>query len=267
MSAATEFPGSDMTGHHHHGPVAAVVPAAGRGTRFAAQSGESDDPPKQFRQMDGKPLLVHTLERLLSAGKVEIVAVVVPLSALAQARTLLQHLAPDTVELSVVAGGETRQASVAAGLAALPESVELVVVHDAVRPLFEPVWIGATIDLCRDFDGALVAIPATDTLKEVQAGGSSPKGSSGVVRRTIPRSGIWQAQTPQTFRAGILRQAVTLAEKQGTTGTDEASLVEALGGTVAVVEGSPLNIKVTTPADWAYVAWQLSLAEGAGRDG
>ena len=235
--------------------------------RFAAQAGESDDPPKQFRQLDGKPLLVHTLERLLSAGKVEFVAVAVPVSDLAYAETLLQSLAPAGVELSVVAGGETRQASVAAGLAALPEGVELVVVHDAVRPLFDPAWIGATIDLCSDYDGALVAIPATDTLKEVQAVDTGHKGSSGVVRRTIPRSAIWRAQTPQTFRAGMLRRAVALAEKQGTAGTDEASLVEALGGTVAVVEGSPRNIKVTTPDDWAFVAWQLSRETGTGHDG
>ncbi|MFB0516905.1 MAG: 2-C-methyl-D-erythritol 4-phosphate cytidylyltransferase [Candidatus Neomarinimicrobiota bacterium] len=232
--------------------AAAIIPAAGQSTRCAGEA------KKQFRQLGGKPLLVHTLERVWRARVIRTVVVVVPESDLGYARTLLQPLVPEGIELQVVAGGETRQASVAAGMAALPEDVQVVVVHDAVRPLFDPEWIGATVDLCRDFDGAIVAVPATDTLKEVEAVATTKTSCSGSIKGTLPRESIWRAQTPQTFRADILRRALQHAAETHLTGTDEASLVEAIGGRIAVVEGSPRNIKVTTPDDWRYLEWRLS---------
>ncbi len=231
--------------------VAAVIPAAGASTRSPGEIG------KQFRVLGTKPLLVHTLERVWLAEAVGMVAVAVPEENLAYARELLLPLAPEDVGLMVVVGGETRQASVAAGLEALPQDIEVVTVHDAVRPFFEPRWIRDTVALCRDFDGAIVAVPATDTLKEVEAVSATTAGSCGTISRTIPRASVWQAQTPQTFRAGILRQALRHAEETGLEGTDEASLVEAVGGRIAVVEGSPHNIKVTTPDDWRYLEWRL----------
>ncbi len=233
-------------------PLAVIIPAAGGGTRFPGEAR------KQFRLLADKPLLVHTLERVWRAEVVSLVVVAVPGEDLAGTRELLQPLAPAGVELHLVAGGATRQASVAAGLDAVPEEVEVVVVHDAVRPLLEPRWIGETAALCRDFDGAIVAIPASDTLKEVEPVSATAAGSCGTISRTIPRASVWQAQTPQTFRAGILRQALLHAEETGLEGTDEASLVEAVGGRIAVVEGSPANIKVTTPDDWRYLEWRLS---------
>lgn len=231
--------------------VAAVIPAAGASTRSPGEIG------KQFRVLGTKPLLVHTLERVWLAEAVGMVAVAVPEENLAYARELLLPLAPEDVGLMVVVGGETRQASVAAGLEALPQDIEVVTVHDAVRPFFEPRWIRDTVALCRDFDGAIVAVPAIDTLKEVEAVSATTAGSCGTISRTIPRASVWQAQTPQTFRAGILRQALRHAEETGLEGTDEASLVEAVGGRIAVVEGSPHNIKVTTPDDWRYLEWRL----------
>ena len=231
--------------------VAAVIPAAGASTRFPGETG------KQFQLLAGKPLLVHTLERVWRADAVRMVAVAVPEENLVYAGDLLQPLVPEGVGLMVVVGGETRQASVAAGLEALPQDIEVVTVHDAVRPLFEPRWIRDTVALCRDFDGAIVAVPAIDTLKEVEPVSATAAGSCGTISRTIPRASVWQAQTPQTFRAGILRQALRNAEETGLEGTDEASLVEAVGGRIAVVEGSPHNIKVTTPDDWRYLEWRL----------
>ncbi len=233
-------------------PLAAVIPAAGASTRSPGEIG------KQFRVLGTKPLLVHTLERVWRSDAVWMVAVAVPEENLAYARELLQPLVPEGVGLMVVVGGETRQASVAAGLEALPQDIEVVTVHDAVRPLFEPRWIRDTVALCRDFDGAIVAVPASDTLKEVEAGSPPAAGCSGTISRTIPRASVWQAQTPQTFRASILRRALRHAEETGLEGTDEASLVEAVGGRIAVVEGSPHNIKVTTPDDWRYLEWRLS---------
>ena len=247
--------------------VAAIIPAAGEGTRLAALDGSVGEPRKQFRLLGSKPLLVHTLERVLAARPLAAVVVAVPADDLASARELLKGSAPAGVALRVVAGGTTRQASVAAGLAALPGGVDVVLVHDAVRPLFEPGWIGAVVDLCEEFDGAIVAIRATDTLKEASTDTAGPAPAAGVISRTIPRADIWQAQTPQAFKTGILREALRRAGETGTIGTDEAALVEALGGSVAIVEGSPVNIKVTSPADWAYAEWQLAQAEGAGLDG
>ena len=231
--------------------LAAIIPAAGAGIRLPGETR------KQFRLLEGKPLLVHTLERVWLAEGVTLAAVAVPEGDLAGARKLLQPLIPAGVELLIVAGGATRQASVAAGLAALPQETQVVVVHDAVRPLFEPRWIGETAALCRDYDGAIVAVPNSDTLKEVAAVSTTTTGCSGTISRTIPRTSVWRAQTPQTFRADILRRALRHAEDTGLAGTDEATLVEAIGGRVAVVEGSPGNIKVTTPDDWRYLEWRM----------
>jgi len=235
--------------------VAAIIPAAGAGTRFPGETR------KQFRLLAGKSLLVHTLERVWLAEVVSLVVIAVPEDDLAANRELLQSLAPTGVELHLVAGGATRQASVAAGLEALPQNIQVIVVHDAVRPLFEPRWILETMALCRDYDGAIVAVPASDTLKEVAAPPATPGGYSGTISgtisRTIPRTSIWRAQTPQTFRADILRRALRHAKDTGLAGTDEATLVEAIGGRIAVVEGSPGNIKVTTPDDWRYLEWRM----------
>ncbi len=233
-------------------PLAAIIPAAGAGIRLPGETR------KQFRQLAGKPLLVHTLERVWLAEGVTLAAVAVPEGDLAGTRKLLQPLIPAGVELLIVAGGATRQASVAAGLAALPQDTQVIVVHDAVRPLFEPRWIEETVALCRDYDGAIVAVPASDTLKEVAAVSTTTTGCSGTINRTIPRTSVWRAQTPQTFRADVLRRAMRNAEDTGLAGTDEATLVETIGGRVAVVEGSPGNIKVTTPDDWRYLEWRLS---------
>jgi 2-C-methyl-D-erythritol 4-phosphate cytidylyltransferase len=233
--------------------IAAVIPAAGLSTRFAG------DTKKQFRLLGENPLLIHTLMRILTAGEIQTMAVAVPVGDLAYVQELLQPLTPKDVAMTIVAGGDSRQASVSAGLQALPDDIDIVMVHDAVRPLFESRWITATIALCRDYDGAIVAIPANDTLKKVNPPASGQTGYSRVVSRTIPRESIWRAQTPQTFRANVLRRALEHADQQGLTGTDEAALVEAIGGQIAVVEGSPHNIKVTTLEDWRYLEWRLTV--------
>ncbi|UCH11751.1 MAG: 2-C-methyl-D-erythritol 4-phosphate cytidylyltransferase, partial [Fidelibacterota bacterium] len=227
--------------------VAAVIPAAGLSTRLTG------DTKKQFRLLGEEPLLIHTLRRVMAADEIKIMAVAVPTGELTYVRELLQPIIPKDINIIVVAGGDSRQASVSAGLAALPDNIDIIMVHDAVRPLLEPRWITATIALCRDYDGAIVAIPATDTLKDIPPPAGGAAGQSRVISRTIPRESIWRAQTPQTFRADVLRRALAHAEQNGLTGTDEAELVEAIGGKIAVVEGSPHNIKVTTPEDWHYL--------------
>ena len=238
------------------GLVAAILPAAGRGSRLGGGT------LKQFRLLGDKPLLVHSLEGIVAAGVVQWFVVVVPPADLEAARGLLQGIVPHGIALEVVAGGARRQDSVAAGLAVLPDGYQVVVVHDAVRPFPRPEWIIRTVALCQSFEGAVVALPATDTLKEVQLDRAASQGHSGIIEGTLPRDRIWQAQTPQAFRVEVLRRAFQNAGEQGLMGTDEAVLVESIGGRVAVVAGSPDNIKVTTPKDWAYLEWKLSHARG-----
>lgn len=231
--------------------VAAIIPAAGASTRFEGQIR------KQFLMLEEKPLLAYTLERVWQADIVRTVAVVVPAESQSDCQELFKYLTPDSVELLVVAGGATRQASVAAGLAALPEDIDVVVVHDAVRPLFEVQWIRETVSLCSDYDGAIVAVPTSDTLKEVLVDSNSPSGNIVTISGTVTRESVWRAQTPQTFQADILRRAVQHAQEANLAGTDDASLVEAIGGRIAIVSGSTYNLKVTTPEDWQYLKWRL----------
>ena len=240
--------------------VAAILPAAGQGSRLRGGTR------KQFRLLGNKPLLVHSLEGIMAAGVVRWFVVVVPPADLEAARDLLQGVVPHGIALEVVAGGARRQDSVAAGLAVLPDGYQVVVVHDAVRPFPRPEWITRTVALCQSFDGAIVALPATDTLKEVQLDRAASRGHSGTIEGTLPRDRVWQAQTPQAFRVEVLRRAFQHAGEQGLIGTDEAALVESIGGRVAVVAGSPDNIKVTTPEDWAYLEWKLSHTRRSGAD-
>jgi 2-C-methyl-D-erythritol 4-phosphate cytidylyltransferase len=150
---------------------------------------------------------------------------------------------PGGTAVSVVAGGPTRAASVRAGLEAVPADAEVVVVHDGARPLASPDLFHAVVDAVvqQGWDGAVPALPVSDTLKVV---------SDGVVGATHDRSGLVAVQTPQAFRASVLRRA----HAGGGEATDDAALVEACGGTVRVVPGDPRNLKVTTPADLEILA-------------
>lgn len=200
-------------------------------------------------------MLVRTLERILASGVVSWVVVAAPESHLDITDEMLQSVVPSKVKLLVTVGGTTRQQSVASALLEVPDEAEIITVHDAARPCLEPSWIVQTADLCRRFDGAIVAVPSVDTLKEVTR---RTHYHSDVITRTVSREIIWQAQTPQTFRTGVLRRAVEHAQQTNLSGTDEASLVEAIGGSVAVIRGSHLNIKVTNYSDWEYLEWKLS---------
>jgi 2-C-methyl-D-erythritol 4-phosphate cytidylyltransferase len=148
--------------------------------------------------------------------------------------------------LSVAAGGAERSDSVASGLAALPETCALVLVHDAARPLVDRATIDGVVAAARRGDGAVPAVPLEDTLKEVAASA----GPAPLVTRTIPRERLWRAQTPQGFPRALLEQAHAGARRDQLPATDDAMLVERLGGTVRVVPGSVRNLKVTTEEDF-----------------
>ena len=191
--------------------VVGIVPAAGAGERLGA------DVPKAFAVLGGRRMVEWSLDVLREACDRVVVAV-------PEERA---H-PPD-----FVAGGATRSESVRAALAAAPEA-QIVIVHDAARPMVTVDLVRRCLDALEGYDGVIAAVPVTDTVKEVERG---------EVVRTPDRGRLWAAQTPQVFRAEALRRAPVAQA------TDDASLVEAIGGRVRVVEGLPENFKVTTPLD------------------
>lgn len=197
--------------------------------------------PKQFREWKGKPLLRITLEAFLQPGFPELqgIAVALPPDRLEEVSSWQLP-----VPLWTVVGGETRQDSVAAALGLLPEAPEVpVLIHDAVRP-FPPCGpILEALDSLAEWDGVVLAEPSTDTLKRVDA--------SGRILETVPRAQIHRAQTPQVARLGTWRKAFAWAAAEGHSGTDDVSLLEALGMRVRIVASPPSNLKLTTAEDWA----------------
>ena len=197
--------------------------------------------PKQFFELEGTPILIHTLRVFQQIESIGFVIVVVPLESCAWAEEQVQKNQLSKV-FKVVAGGKHRQDSVLAGLEVLPQEVELVLVHDGVRP-FVPVSV---IENClkeAEKDGAaMAAVPVKDTLKSVSI--------DRVIEQTIDRSGIWQAQTPQAAKVSVLKKAFAAAAKhKDFIATDEAALLERINFPVKVVEGSEKNIKITRPED------------------
>ena len=226
--------------------VVAIVPAAGLGVRMAGgRSAQGAAPPKQLLELDGVPILFWTLRRLATCARLrELIVAVRPADyAGVEARLAEESYA---ARVRLVEGGESRQESVANALHQVPPDTDLVLVHDAVRPLIEPVLIERVLDAAAETGAAIAGLPASDTVKQVEPAGG---GHHSHISVTIPRERIVLAQTPQVFRFDWLREAVEAAAADGFRGSDEAMLVERLGRTVTVVMGSPRNIKITTPAD------------------
>lgn len=213
--------------------VAAVVPAGGLGRRMGGPR------PKQYLTLAGVPIIVRTL-RALARG-VDAIVVAAPAERVAATRRLLaRHRVPRV--LDVVAGGAERQESVWLGLAALPQGVEWVLVHDAVRPFVPPDLIARVLTAARALGAATCGLAVRETVKRV---------ADARVTGTIPREGLWLTQTPQAFRRALLWEAHDKARRDGFLGTDDASLVERLGAEVAMVAGFHRNLKITTPEDLA----------------
>ncbi|HET8606405.1 MAG TPA: 2-C-methyl-D-erythritol 4-phosphate cytidylyltransferase [Gaiellaceae bacterium] len=216
--------------------VWAVLVAAGRGERLG------DERPKAFARLGDRVLLAESLERLDASEWVEAIVVVAPPEWEEAVIVLAEELAAGKVAASVT-GGATRAASVRAGLAEVPEEAAVVLVHDAARPLLPDEVVGRVLQpLSEGFDGAVPGLPVADTIKRVR---------SRAVVETLDRSELVAVQTPQAFVAATLRAA--LASDNLSQATDCASSVEAAGGRVAVVEGDPRLLKITTPADLALV--------------
>ncbi len=208
--------------------------------------------PKQFLQLDGRPILVLTLRAFLQVRRIHRIFIAVRKNEIPRVEAQLQeHSITDRI--SVVEGGDTRQNSVSYALKNLPAAAEdIVLVHDAVRPLIDPATIERIIDEVVRHHAAIVGMPAVDTIKQVER-----TADGAIITSTIPRERIVLAQTPQGFRCDLLRRAFDAAEADGFSGTDEASLVERLGIEVAVVPGSARNFKITQPGDLALAEFYL----------
>jgi 2-C-methyl-D-erythritol 4-phosphate cytidylyltransferase/2-C-methyl-D-erythritol 2,4-cyclodiphosphate synthase len=209
----------------------AVVVAAGSGARAGG--------PKQWRLLGGRPVVRWSVEALLAAGAARVV-VVIPAGAESEAEAALAGLP----RVFIVTGGAERAHSVRAGLDMLVgDAAEAVLIHDAARPLLSTAHVRAVLEALSDADGALLALPVSDTLKRAE---------DNVVMGTTDRTGLWRAQTPQAFRRAALERAYG-AIAPGAAPTDDAAILEAAGGRVALAPGDPRLMKLTYPEDFAMV--------------
>lgn len=231
--------------------VFVILPAAGLGTRMTPGH-SSSTAPKQFLELGGVPVFIHTLRAFASTPQVtEMVVAVRPSEMERLASQVREYGLADKVR--VVEGGDHRQESVANALRAIHcVDDDIVLVHDAVRPLIDAATIERTIRAVEKHGAAIVGLPAVDTIKQVER-----TADGAIITSTIPREHIVRAQTPQGFRCGLLKRAFAEADADGFIGTDEASLVERAGAQVAVVQGSAANFKITQPGDLELAEFYL----------
>jgi 2-C-methyl-D-erythritol 4-phosphate cytidylyltransferase len=204
-------------------------------------------PSKQFAELGGTPILIHTLRKFAASPEVAEIFVALRKDEISVFRARLEKEGKDILQknLQLVEGGEHRQQSVANALAAVKATSEdIILVHDAVRPFVTAEIIVEVIQGVKKHGAAIAGMPAVDTIKQVER-----TAETAIIKATVPREKIVMAQTPQGFRYDVIKKAFDQATTDGFIGTDEASLVEHSGHDVAVVMGSPRNIKITTPSD------------------
>ena len=211
--------------------TAAIVVAGGAGRRMGGSL------PKQYRELAGEPVLLHALRAFLEHPRVDAVVVVLPPADAAAPPSWLSSL-----EVRVVAGGAERADSVWNGLAAVSADVGTVLIHDGARPLVSAAVIDRVLEAVGP-GGAVAALPVTDTLKA--------EAPDGAIERTVDRSRLWQAQTPQGFPLELIREAHRRAREDGAVLTDDAAACERIGVRVRLVQGDPMNLKVTRDVDLA----------------
>jgi 2-C-methyl-D-erythritol 4-phosphate cytidylyltransferase len=243
--------------------VFVIVPAAGLGTRMAppsAAKAKKSGRTKQFKELGGVPILVHTLRKFAATPGVYEIIVALRHDEIAGFRVQVEKEFPEimTKRLQFVEGGEHRQNSVANALAHIAaDSEDIVLVHDAVRPFITPEIISSVIEAAHKHGAAIAGWPAVDTVKQVER-----TSEGALIKSTIPRASVVMAQTPQGFRYEILKKAFDSATADGFLGTDEASLIERAALPVVVVMGSHRNIKITTPADMELAEFYLQHGDG-----
>jgi 2-C-methyl-D-erythritol 4-phosphate cytidylyltransferase len=241
--------------------VIVIIPAAGLGTRMAPVPSAMDakskkhQASKQFTELAGTPILIHTLRKFAGVDEVNEIWIALRENEIVPFRERLNKEAKDVLKkkIELVAGGEHRQQSVEQALnkvSAAPD--DIVLVHDAVRPLVTAEIIREVIEAAKKYGAAIAGLPAIDTVKQVER-----TSDGAIIKTTIPRAGIVLAQTPQGFRFDVIKKVFDDAAVDGFMGTDEASLAECSGHEVAVVMGSPRNIKITNPGDMELAEFYL----------
>jgi 2-C-methyl-D-erythritol 4-phosphate cytidylyltransferase len=229
------------------GRLAVVVVAAGKGSRMRTEES------KQYLNLNGKPILVHTLTLFQRMDEVDSIVLVAGSNDVARCNGYLRKYGLTKVQ-NVVAGGRERQDSVYKGLQALEAGTEWVMVHDGVRPFTAEEHVQACWLKAMETGAAVLAVPVKDTIKIVD-----PEGK---IQSTPDRRSLWAIQTPQAFRLSLLKEAYEQAEKEHFIGTDDAMLVERIGTPVHVVEADYYNIKITTPEDLPWAEWIIHNVRG-----
>ena len=246
--------------------VFVIIPAAGLGTRMAPMPSAMDaatkkpHPSKQFTDLGGTPVLIRTLLAFAAVDAVREIWIALRKNEigafrerLAKEATIKEAKGVAKKKVELVVGGEHRQESVEHALNAIVANPDdIILVHDAVRPLVTDEIIREVIAAAEKYGAAIAALPAVDTVKQVER-----TAEGAIIKATIPRAGVVLAQTPQGFRYSVIKKAFDEAAADGFMGTDEASLAERSGHLVAVVMGSPRNIKITTPADLQLAEFYL----------
>lgn len=217
--------------------AAAVIAAGGTGARINAGI------PKQFLEIAGRPILLRTVENILSVERVSQVVIALPTEHMPEARSILNRQ-PLRIEIDCIPGGADRQESVYCGVRQVRLGIDVIMVHDAVRPFCGRDLIESVLDAAIEKGAAIPGLPATETIQRVSR--------KGLVLATPPRWELYAIQTPQAFHAEILRTALERAAVEGFTGTDESSVVRRAGYPVYVVAGTPDNIKITRPMDLKF---------------
>lgn len=215
--------------------LAVIIPAAGSGSRMGSRI------PKPFLKLRGVTILEHTIKSFANVDFVTQIIVSTSRDRVKEVKSILNNFSDKVEHMSVVEGGLERQDSINNALSIVSENVELVAVHDAVRPFISKELIEECSQAALKFGGAIIAVPAKDTIKEV--------GVDAIIQNTPDRSKLWQAQTPQIFQTKLIKKAYRSADENNFIGTDDASLVERIKGTVKVIEGDRRNLKITYPID------------------
>lgn len=224
--------------------LAVIIPAAGSGTRLGSPL------PKPFIEIAGKTILEHTIRKFLVVQEVCEVIVATSKSSIEKVNNVFKNCFTEGIRFKVVEGGIERQYSINNALKGVDKEIDTIAVHDAVRPFISVEIIKKAISQLNSFDGAVVGVPAKDTIKQA--------GDAHEIIQTPDRTKLWQAQTPQVFRKGILIKAYKSADKHNYFGTDDSSLVERVGGKIVMVEGGRENLKITFPIDLKVAEMILS---------
>jgi 2-C-methyl-D-erythritol 4-phosphate cytidylyltransferase len=233
--------------------VFVIIPAAGLGTRMAPSlKGKKPAASKQFTELGGTPILIHTLRKFTANTQVSEICIALRGNEIEGFRACMGK-EPKGKNVHLVEGGKNRQQSVANALKSISAAEDdIVLVHDAVRPFVTREIIDEVINATQKYGAAIAGTPAVDTVKQVER-----TADGALIKATIPRERVVLAQTPQGFRYGLLKKAFDDATADGFVGTDEASLLERSGHQVAVVMGSARNIKITSPGDMELAEFYL----------